>query len=200
MAISRFSTSRLTQGLPKYQNAWDQDNVSQGAMVPIISRVQAIDENNYNIINIPQIYQDLRIVVVARGTDSSSVLNLYTVYPNGTLAGCSRTTLNGTGGTTPSSYRHTTASPTYGMQAYMPGGLNTTNYWGIQIIDILNYTSTSAKVAISRTGSDINGDGYTELTVTNIANSAAITTFSLSGTANLRAGTSVSVYGIKAGA
>jgi hypothetical protein len=197
MAISRFAASRLTQGLPKYQSAWDQDGVQQGAMVPIISRTQTVDENNYVISNIPQVYQDLRIVIVARGSDTAAI-NLYTIYPNGTLTGCSRTTIQGDGAT-PSSYRHTTSSPTYGIQCLVPGGGNTTNYWGIQVVDILNYASTSAKVAISRVGSDYNGAGGAELTVTNIANSAAITHISLSGTANLKAGTSVSVYGIKAG-
>ena len=65
MAISRFSTSRLTQGLPKYQNAWDQEGVALGAMHPIQTVYPvgaAVD-----FLNIPQGYQDLMVVI--RGRD-----------------------------------------------------------------------------------------------------------------------------------
>ena len=75
MAISRFSSSRVTQGLPKYQSAWDSDNVQQGALVPIQQIVATTNTADLTFNNVPQIYQDLMIVFNGRRTDAASISN-----------------------------------------------------------------------------------------------------------------------------
>lgn len=199
MAIRRFSTASVNTGV-KSNKMWDQDT-AQGAMVPIVSYTFTTDGNNPNFTNIPQGYQDLRIVVNSRGADTAGTSVLFSIYINGFGASfASRTTIQGQG-TTVTSYRHTTSTPTYGMQFYEAGGTAPNGIFSMATVDVLDYASTTKhKTFLSKVYSNTSSAGILELTATTYASTAAVTSFQLSGTGNFKAGSTFTIYGIKAGA
>ena len=199
MAIRRFSTASVNTGV-KSNKMWDQDT-AQGAMVPIVSYTFTADGNNPNFTNIPQDYQDIRIVVNSRGADTAGTSVLFSIYVNGFgSAFASRTTIQGQG-TTVTSYRHSTSTPTYGMQFYEAGGTAPNGVFSMATADILDYTNTNKfKTYLTKIHSNTSTAGIMELTATTYASTAAVTSFQVSGTGNFKAGSTVTIYGIKAGA
>jgi hypothetical protein len=201
MAISRFSTSGLILGLPKYQNAWDQDGVQQGAMVPIASvTVKSATDTSMGFTGIPQIYKDLYCVITSRRSDAvtEGTQFLYTGY-SGTIA--STTKLYGDGASVTSS--RVTAQNAGFIGAY-PGASSTAGIFGTQVLHILDYANTSRfKSIICRTASDRNGAGQSELSVTLFRDTGGLTSFGVS-TYNASVfyvpGSTMTLYGIKAGA
>ena len=196
MAIRKFSTAEPGVKSNKF---WDQDT-TRGVVTPIASRTINADENNFVFSSIPQSFQDLRVVLTLRSADTSGSSVLYSIYMNGLGAsGASRTTLQGQG-TTASSYRHTTSSPTYGFQGFEAGDAAPNGIFGTSILDILSYSDTTKfKTGISRVHSNTSTAGLIELTVTTYSTTAAVSSLMFSGTQNFRAGTTVTLYGIKAG-
>lgn len=196
MAIRRFS---IAEPGVKSNRFWDQDT-AQGAVVPIATHTLSSPAGTFSFTNIPQTFQDLMIVatsreIVAAGNFSSFYLssNLSTgnVY--------SQTLLYGDGASALSS--RATAKSYADLLGYMPGTSSTTGVFGSAIFHFLNYANTSTfKTYLGRTVSDVNGSGYTTLGANLIANTGAITSINLSGTNNLAAGSSATLYGIKAGA
>jgi hypothetical protein len=205
MAISRLSASRLTQGLPKYQSAWDQDNVAQGAMVPIqtITATNAIDAFYFN--NIPQIYQDLYIVFTGR-TNTATSSNPIFLRLNNTLTGTSfsSTTVQGDG-SSPTSTRET--GQQFGMNiGTFPAASAGVGIHGLAIIHILDYKNTSRfKTVLTKTAANNNGSGVVRMNAGLWSNTAAVTALNVYGGGGgtdyfLQSGSTATVYGIKAGA
>ena len=195
MAISRFSTSRLTQGLPKYQNAWDQDNVQQGAMVPIATVVgTGASATALAFSSIPQIYQDLRLVVNG-GIASADGLILVTFNGNYTTD-LSGTRLTGNGAAASSTRNSAGSTIDIGtVSTINNGGFTTT-------VDFLNYSNASYyKTMIVKTGSDLSGSGSVSLTAGIWRNTAALTSFNFNTATAVafQVGTTATLYGIKAG-
>ena len=142
MAISRFAASRLTQGLPKYQNAWDQDNVQQGAMVPIVSLSGTGTSPDIIFSSIPQIYQDLMIVGFARRTDAAAAGNVYiTPYYSGIQASPQSTTILDGNGSSASSYRYSNQDGAF--TSSVPAASSTAGIFGSIVWHCLNYANTS---------------------------------------------------------
>lgn len=198
MAISRFSASRLTQGLPKYQTAWDQDNVEQGALVPIAQVVSTGGSASMIFSNVPQGYRDLKLIINGR-----AVYGFYTtlsVYFNSTGSnGWSQTYLRGQN-TTVSTTRGTSSTPTYGL--LMDTGWNSTasGVFSAAEVDIFNYSSTSTyKTAIARNSLEEGTTGVTELNVGTWANTAAVSYVDVATNGVWASGSTATLYGIKAG-
>jgi hypothetical protein len=196
MAISRFSTSRLTQGLPKYQNAWDRDGVQQGAIVPIASLVGTgvTSGEQLSFSSIPQIYQDLMLVVYGTQTNTAGSA---TVAINGiTGTPYSQTTLVGDGASPVSARVANTnpASQIVHIDTTMPV---------TQIHHFLNYTNTSYnKTILTRHAHDKNGSGISVIAASLARTTSAVTSIIVSTnwagsfwSTNARA----TLYGIKAG-
>jgi hypothetical protein len=196
MAISRFSTSRLTQGLPKYQSAWDQDGVEQGAVVPIASFTGTGITNGEQMTfsNIPQIYQDLMLVV--HGTQSNT--NGSATISINSLTGTpySQTNLASDGGTIASSR---TANTNPASQIIH----GSTTIPVTQVHHFLNYANTSYnKTILTRHAHDKNNAGVSWITVSLARTTSAITTILVSsnqGSSFWGTDTRVTLYGIKAG-
>lgn len=199
MAISRFAASRVTQGLPKYQSAWDQDNVAQGALEVIQTYYFSTRNRNILFSNIPQTYQHLLLQMDLRGTDSFAQ-NQFSVYVNSSGVGvASRTTLQGDG-TSATSYRQTTSTPTYGFQGWLPGGTSTAGIFGMAQLYFLNYANTTTnKTIIGKSTSHVLTEGRLEITAMNQGSNSAITNMTFDSTSNFEAGSIITLYGIKAG-
>jgi hypothetical protein len=196
MAISRFAASRLTQGLPKYQSAWDQDNVQQGAMVPIATVVgTGASATALTLSNIPQIYQDLRLVV-SGGLASSEGLILVT-FNNNYTTDLSGTRMNSNGSATASTRNSGGQTVDLGVAGtFATGGFMCT-------VDISNYTSTAKfKSMIVKMSSDLNGSGNVALTAAVHRSTSALTSFQFNTATGVafQPGTTATLYGIKASA
>jgi hypothetical protein len=198
MAISRFAASRLTQGLPKYQSAWDQDGVAQGAIEPIASYVMPIN-GNISLYNIPQHYQDLMIVGSVRGTHPNTVdtLNMDWTY----ILEYGTTFMNANGTTAAGG----NAVSNWSVASYIPAATSpVANAYSTTVWHILNYKNTTfGKTAIYKNAYDVNSNlqgGY-QIGVGWRANTGAITFINFGGSsAVFAAGSSFTIYGVKAGA
>ena len=169
-----------------------------GAMVPIASVTLAVAADPISFTNIPQIYQDLMFVVNARGTKAAALENLV-VYPNG-LGGttnASDTRLIGDGSSA-TSVRST--NQPYNFLGNIPSASSASGIFGAVEIHILNYANTATfKTFLNRSASDLNGSGNTILNVGLWRSTAAITSFDIyAESANYLAGTSITLYGIRA--
>lgn len=189
MAISRFSDSRVTAGLPKYQKMWDQDT-PLGALFPIASL-----NGNANFTSIPQIYQDLLIIGNMRGVNANTIEYLNLQF-NGSSANYQYTTLTSDGASASSSR----TSPYGGAFWFgnMPGGNSSTNLYGTFAIHIPAYANTSTyKIALCQSAHDQNGSGMTSLIAGTWGSTAAITSVNVFGSNGANNIGQVGLYGIK---
>lgn len=181
----------LISGRTEYKsmNAGNQ----YGAMVPIASTTLT-SAANVALYNIPQTYQDLMIVVSARGTNSGTTESLVSEWTYATQY--SSTYLIGDG----SSATSTRDTAQYGAQPYIPGGASTSGTFGSVVFHILNYANTTtSKTMITRVASDRNGAGFTQLIATLRSGTLPVNFFEIGGSnAVLAIGTSITIYGIRA--
>jgi len=163
-----------------------------GAVVPIASTTLT-SAANVALYNIPQNYQDLMIVVSAKGTNGGTNETLVSEWTYATQY--SNTYLTGDGSTVTS----TRDTGQYGAAAFIPGGTSTSGTFGSVVFHILNYANTTtSKTMITRTASDRNGSGYTQLIATLRSGTLPVSFFEIGGSnAVLAAGTRISIYGIR---
>ena len=170
-----------------------------GAVVPIAYGVGNGTSNGITFTNIPQTYQDLMIVVNYRSTAAVTLDLLYLYANNVTNGNYSSTLLNGDGSSATSTRL---TSDYYGSQCgSTPGASATSGIFGSAIIHILNYTNSSQyKTAITRSASDLNGSGKTQLAVSLLRGTGAITSvspFVYGNSGNIATGSTVTLYGIR---
>jgi hypothetical protein len=197
MAIRRFSTAE--PGV-KSNRFWDQDT-QQGALVPIASLTANGAANGFEFNDIPQGYQDIRLVMSYRSTDASyGGINLY--VNTGTPSDRGVTGLQ-SDGSSATSWRYANAIGWYNYNPNSSASLITgSNVFITSTWDILNYSNTSVfKNGIVRTAADSNGSGVTSLIVNCVRNTAAITRLvAYVAYGNYTSGSTATLYGIKAGA
>lgn len=198
MAISRFAASRLTQGLPKYQSAWDQDNVAQGALEPLGFQVTSNNTTSQIFFNtIPQHYQDLMIVVNAR-QETSTAGSVY-VRINGVNANRSYLWLE-TDGSTVATGRVVTSGDGYAQFGNIAPSNGTAGVFGTAIGHIFNYTNTSYfKTIFGRSSDDRNGSGRVRIEGSLSENTSAVTSLEIvtDGITAFAAGSTFALYGIR---
>lgn len=194
MAISRFSTSRLTQGLPKYQAAWDQDGVQQGALVPIATINMSVSTNaQFDFQNIPQVYQDLLLVVSYTKTTGTfdPWLGLNNDFTANTVG---RIQMYADGTNHAGEYR------TNDSTIYSPdGGAHVAGYMVTQMLNIFDYTSTNRKTVLGQISAVRSSTQWTTLYCAS-KTIGAITNIQFHGNdGNMSAGSTATLYGIKGG-
>lgn len=165
-------------------------------MTPIANWTATAATTGVTFSNIPQGYTDL--VIIANSIANVTGADLFVTQFNGDNAGTtySFTELYGTGSSA-SSARSSNQS------GFVLGWL--TNYaqseWSPSIFNIMNYSnSTTYKTILLRTGTVTTTGGYTDLAVGTWRNTNAITSIYMR-TVNgyqMKTGTTISVYGIKA--
>jgi hypothetical protein len=189
MTISRLSSSRLTQGLPKYKSIWDRDT-EQGAMVGIASA----NDGSANFSSIPQGYKDLYATGVIRGVNAGTI-----EFANLTLNGSSsniysQTHLIGDGASASSARTPYTGAFYLGTMA---GNTATANLFSVYEIWIPDYANTShTKTVLWRLAGDANGSGQTLVGTGQFFQNAAITSLNVFGSNGTQVGTRHSLYGI----
>jgi hypothetical protein len=144
--------------------------------------------------NIPQTYQHLELRFMAYSTLSASVDNLALYANNDTSNVYSTHSLYGNGSSA-AVYAGSTQA-----RIYLPSLLsaNTTAQYTVGVIQILDYTSTN-KFKTTRTlhGYDANGSGIVGLSSGLFQSTGAITRFSGGTSANIAAGSTFALYGIR---
>lgn len=202
MAIRRLSTASIKTG-SKSNKMWDQDT-AQGAMVPIASVSLTNDSTrDVTFTGIPQIYQDLRIVFNHRANSSASTTDsiiLYFAGYNSPASGYSQTDIKGNGASASSTRGSSAAAFNCGLTPAINAGAG---IFGTTTIDVMNYANTSTfKSLLIRNAVDLNGSGESTMTAGLVRTTLALdrlTFFPNNGTAIWVAGTSCTLYGIKAG-
>ena len=140
MAISRFKTSSVAQGLPKYQKLWDQSTIYTPPGFESIATyiVGSGGEASVTFSSIPDAYKHLQIRAF---TGVSASMAAYIRF----------------NGDSTNSYAGHTLEADGGAVAFGGGGpgsaiyfaeQNNANSWGISVVDILDYSSTTKFKAI----------------------------------------------------
>lgn len=193
MAISRLSTSRLTQGLPKYQSAWDGDT-EQGAIVPIAYADGRDADMEFT--NIPQTYQDLMLIINVRDKLIAGPRTSIYFGANGsaTVGDYIWTSMYGDG----SSMTADRSSTNQWSAAGVPGYNATAGEYSTVIIHLLDYKNTNKfKTMLQRSAEDSAGSGIVSLHHGLWKQTAAISSLQLRNT--FQTGSKVTLYGIKGG-
>ena len=143
------------------------------------------------------------LVIFARDTNATTFSGM-SVYLNGGAGGSSQTELYGNGSSA-SSYRTTTSSPTFGApQLYVgrgiPGSTATANIFAATQVHILNYKSSTNKTVLTRNAIDLNGSGFTSLFASTAYTTSAVTSIELQAVTAFASGSTAALYGIKASA
>jgi hypothetical protein len=171
-----------------------------GAMVPIASFTLIADAAVFTFSNIPQTFQDLMLVAYWRDTTAStgnSSIYLTTNHYNGSSNLYSQTLLSGDGSSASST--RATAKTYADTLGFVPKNSNATGIFGSAIFHFLNYANTTTnKTYLVRTSADLNGSGNTSLAVGLIAGTAAINTVAISPLTQILAGSTATLYGIRA--
>jgi hypothetical protein len=169
-----------------------------GAIVPIATIRGTHGTEDLAINNIPQIYQDLMLVVNA--TVVSIVGNPSMAFQlNTNNSGYSNTMLNGNGTTLSSSRSSGSSAITPNLETERQNATYPTSL----VIHFLNYkNSIHNKTALTRGGIDRNGSGNTAITASTLLSTSPITTIRISsfwaGT-YWTVGSTFTLYGIRAG-
>lgn len=155
MAISRFSTSSVAQGLPKYQKLWDGTSVIVTNSYESIATVTG-STGTITFSSIPSTYKNLQIRMSAASTNGT-VADAYIRFNSDSAGNYFCHQVRGGGGSiNGQTYSYTTQNQmvitsNIGQSGTMQNGA---------ICDILDYTNTSKNKTIrSFTGYDTNGGG-----------------------------------------
>jgi hypothetical protein len=166
-----------------------------GAIVPI-GYFTGNGASQASFTNIPQIYQDLRVVIYGRsGTSAATQTFSFYVNNNQNNTSYSETDLYGNGASA-LSLRNTTG---YGLGYIIPAATSTSGIFGSITIDILNYANTTTyKTILARQAFDLNGSGSTYLSAGfNRTNTNAITQLDVVVPGALISGSTVALYGVR---
>jgi hypothetical protein len=161
MAISRFKTSTLAQGLPKYQDVWDGTTTivpTTGFVSLATTTVGAGGASTITFSSIPQVFKHLQIRHVARTTNASTNGNMYIQLNGDTGSNYVWHRLEGYG--TGVGAVGITGSAAFAIGGLMTGSQSIASSYGAGILDITDYSSTiKNKTMRTLTGYENNGNG-----------------------------------------
>lgn len=203
MAISRFSTSSVAQGLPKYQKLWDGTSVilpTTGYVALATQTVGSGGASSVTFSGIPQIYKHLQIRGVTRGTDSGATSFVGFTLNGDTGANYSRHIILADGvNNPPQGYSY--ASQTKAGAGYITGAASGANMFGAFITDILDYSSTSKNKVIRSVGGYDNNNtstySYVNFNGSSWMSTNAVTSITLFTDANIAQYSHFALYGIQ---
>jgi len=158
MAISRFSTSSVAQGLPKYQKLWDGTSAVFDSDYELIERVNvgAGGSSSISFSSIPSTYRHLQVRAFHRATTGAGDGTIFMRFNSDSGSNYSSHRLYGYGGSlgSDSSVNATAVSAGHSM-----GATPSLQGFSVMINDILDYANASKyKTVRSLAGTDLNGD------------------------------------------
>ena len=163
-----------------------------GALVPIgYVAISGSPTSAVVFSNIPQGYQDLKVVISAQKT-SGSYDSFFAINNDFTSNTGSRTVLSGDGSSASSSRRTNDSTNYFSILTSSTGFATVT-------IDILNYANTSTyKTILFRGAQDLNGSGQTYLNVSLKKLTSAVTSLVInSNDGNYSVGSTFELFGIR---
>lgn len=197
MAISRFSTSRVGAGLPKYQKFWDGSTVYTPPSFYSIqtATVDSGGTTSIEFTSIPDTYKHLQLRFIAR--NDTGISGLIIRFNSDTSSSYARHRLTGDGS---SAAAGAGTSITYGEILSQSGIPSATSTFAVSVLDILDYTNTNKyKTVRSLSGYDSNGAGGIALESDLWMNTNAISSIYIANnTNNFAQYSQFALYGIKA--
>jgi hypothetical protein len=200
MAISRFKTSTLAQGLPKFQDLWDGTSAVFESDYELIERVTVGSGGSSSITfsSIPSTYKHLQIRLTGRIDRSGEASDFFTLrFNSDTASNYSWHALEGSGTTT---YAEAGANSSLPRNGDITATTASASIFGVGVVDILEYKNTNInKTVRSFTGRDQNGSGWVWLGSSLWRNTAAISTINILPTigTGFQQYSSFALYGIK---
>lgn len=165
-----------------------------GAMVPIATYYGDGTNTGPVFSNIPQTYQDLKVVMYMRSNYASATG--YSVYTNlYSYSATSQTWLIGNGSSLTSSR---TTNGSYGATTSLTSSVDTSGIFTSAVAEYLNYkTNNQFKTILLKSATDKNGSGEIFYSVTNYRTYDPVTTITVATNGNFITGTVITLYGIK---
>jgi hypothetical protein len=193
MGVNSLTRDTLTSTV-KYTSALAGNSIYDvSAMEPIAT---AALSGAVNFTSIPQGYQDLMVVISSRDTTASVNTTLFNYLNNDGSSIYSFTIMSGDGSTTSSSRQ--TGQGVFGAAAQV-GASATSGIFSTNIMHILNYSNTTTfKTVLWRSAADANGSGQSRLAVGLYRSTAAITQVYVNPASGFAAGSTATLYGIRA--
>lgn len=203
MAISRASDSSIQDGLPKYNDIWD-GTTATSAFDSLSTVLLSSSASSINFSNIPQTYTHLQLRVTTRNDRADNGAQSTTIAFNGDITHTnyrSHILYYAASAANPASEANQ-LSGYYAAIGYTSAANMTANVFGIQVIDILDYSNTSKNTTVRTLfGLDSNSAtaGYAGFASSLWMNTAAVSYISMTTlpSANFVTNTSVALYGIK---
>lgn len=196
MAISRFKTSTLAQGLPKFQDLWDGTTQLFDSDYELIERVNGTGSSGtVTFSSIPSTYRHLQIRFTAKASGTGGIENPSLRLNNDSANNYAAHRLYGSGSAASADAFTSTAQI---RCAFIPDS-STANLMGFSIIDILDYANTNKNKTVRiLSGVDQNGSGYVTLSSglwlsTSVVNRIDLIEPGLNWTSN----STFALYGIK---
>lgn len=199
MAVNKLSSSGSISS-NKNSRVWDAIASTSG-LVPLVWTSLSTSQTTIDITSIPQGYTNLKVIMCLRNTDSNYYTNNTVTFNNNTSTVYTRWAFAGTGtGMQWTGGYGQTGNPFF----YSRGASNTSNIFGVNILDILNYSSTSVTKSMlheyfdntkSRSASTYYDKGFLQRNIAHFDSSSAIDRITISG--NFAANSTVGIYGWK---
>lgn len=163
---------------------------------PIATTTLGSDQASYTFSSIPATYTDLILIVNMQSTYSGDAGNGARLQFNGdTGSNYSDTNLRGNGSSA-SSYRQSSVSSIQFGLLPSSGGGTPAGTLGVGIAQIMNYANTTTyKTVLGRTN---NSFAFIEASAGLWRSTSAINSITYFGDGNIKAGSSLTLYGIKA--
>jgi hypothetical protein len=199
MAISRISSSRLTSGLPKYTEAWDQSTSGPILAFDSIETITTSGVTEVTFNNIPQTYKHLQLRYMVRTNFSTQdTVYLYKFNNDGGNTNSSFYNLYGNGSVLQAGVQFSSYSAFAG---YCPGSTALANVYGVGIVDILDYASRKKLKTIKAvSGWEDNSSGANNLISAlpiDRPGLEPVTTLSVAFNGTIQSGSHFALYGIK---
>lgn len=200
MAISRFSTSSVAQGLPKYQKLWDGTTALFDSDYELITKttVGAGGSSTITFSSIPSTYKHLQIRCLARTNRTSGATDYLKLRYNSDSGSNYAIHLLYGNGSSVTALGFSSQSENWIQRA--ASDADTSSVFGGVVIDLLDYANTSKyKTMRNLGGIDGNGSGLIYLASGLWQNTAAISTITIlpgEGT-SINQYSSFALYGIK---
>jgi len=164
-----------------------------GAMVPIASVTFSSNNSAYFFTNIPQVYQDLMLVISQRGTSSGTRATFFG-FNNLSASNTFSYTQLISDGSSATSVRNT--SNQFQFESSCPLSTDTAGVFSSVVINILNYRNSSTfKSVLFRSAADFNGSGFTTLAAGLWQNTSAIDQINIR--TGVATGSTYTLYGIR---
>ena len=194
MAISKFSDSRVTLGLPKYPSMKDT-NIPNISMACLGYLVADGTSGSFSFTNIPAGHQDLYFILHGRTTQAATATDTGLRFNTDYGVNFSWQFLRNSSGTTGAG----TGSSTQISMGNVAGASAPTNSFSVIEGNIMNYASTSyTKQTLTKINADLAGaTNHVGFTASLWNSNSAITTVDIfTAAGNWAAGTTCELYGI----